>query len=1449
MIEKIIEFSIRNRFVVILVSLGVVMWGIYAVINTPVDAIPDLSENQVIVFTDWMGRSPKEIEDQITYPLSVNLQGLAGVKAVRSSSEFNFSMINIIFDDNIDFYFARQRVLERLTLSSTFLPPGVVPYMAPDATALGQIFWYTVEGEGQDLGRLRAIQDWYVRYQLNSVPGVAQVASAGGFPIEYQIDVDPNKLRAYNVTLGELFSAVAQSNSAVGGKVIQKGNAEFIVRSVGWIESTKDIEKTVVKADPEKGTPIYVSNLGTVSLGSEFRRSVLEKNGNEAVGAVVMMRHGENPLEVTKRIKAKIQELQPGLPEGVRIVPFYDRTRLIHGAIETVTDTLRDEMIIASLAILLILMHFRSAVLICMTLPLAVLVSFILMRHFNIASNIMSLSGIAISIGILVDQAIVMVENATHHLTAHYGHHKKITGDTREIVIPACRMVGRPIFFSVIIILLSFIPVFALTGQEGKMFHPLAFTKSFAMIGVAILSITLVPALIPSFIKGRLRSEEESWLVRSMIGIYKPWLTWLMPRLNLAMWSFAALLILGAGLFPINAIVPIPWHWCFLAVTGFTMVITLIFTRGAKWQVVSFVTLAALALTAYKFPKIGVDYMPPLDEGSLLDMPVTVPRVSVTQATDDLKARDAFLRHFPEIEMIVGKAGRADTPTDPSPLDMVESVVTLRPKEYWPRRRMRYADAEAQTKVVLAALQERHLIDPTPDEADRRALVDPATMNAAARFDEAMRELAHRRFSEFEAALGPRLLREFIVELVGRWRKADRLLAPLSEADIERLAAQLEKQFAPILSAGPGQEDINRLVQQVAEKLSGEKKVELNPELLTARFHPLYRAYLAVANVLGSEQPTLFTELFAFIEKQRDQHWREPRHKLDREIFDVAVGAFDWYAIEELHKVADVKGLWAEKTDDAAEGNQLKTLRADLDAMWAPKLFLWKCTMYSQDKKDKGTDLRDELKSALQMPGWANIWTQPIINRIDMLATGVRTPIGVKVFGNDLEKIQEVSDQVAEVLKQVPGAAYVVPDQSRGKGYLEIKIDRDRAARYGVKVADVQDVIETALGGKAITTTVEGRERFPVRVRYNRDAREDEEDVKNLLVSAASAPMGASGGAASNGMNGNASGGAAAPVASGSRLGPVQVPLTMVADVRIVQGPAMIKSENGMLRNYVQLGVHDRDIVGFVEEAQRVVAQKVKLPQGMYLAWSGQFENQVRAGKTMLITFPVVFLVIFVILYITYNDAIDALLMMKAVWEALAGGAFFLWLRGDHFSVAVQVGFIACFGMAAESGIIMLVYLRDAVAHRGGLEKIRSLAELRDAVIEGAVHRLRPKLLTEGVAIIALAPMLWATGVGHEVVSAMAAPVLGGLLIADEVVDIFIPVRFYWVRRYRWLKMHGIDEATAGYDRAVRPETVLGTGGLGDYGVAVVPRRLGGPPERATNLASGNGIPENTAGA
>ena len=790
--------------------------------------------------------------------------------------------------------------------------------------------------------------------------------------------------------------------------------------------------------------------------------------------------------------------------------------------------------------------------------------------------------------------------------------------------------------------------------------------------------------------------------------------------------------------------------------------------------------------------------MPPLDEGSILDMPVTVPRVSVAEAAADLKIRDAIIRRFPEVELIVGKAGRADTPTDPSPLDMVESVITLRPKEHWPKRKLDYRDAQRQMAVVFDALQKQGLIEPIPGDSQRQALLDTATMNAASRFDESLREMVHARFKEFDARLGPLLLREFIAELVGRLQKAGRLAAAATDADLDLSAEKLRHEFAPVLATGPGQEDVNRLMQKIVQRLAsaeGGKKVELTPDLLAANYGKLYRGWLDVAEVLGAERPTLFTDMRQYTVDQRDRQWRKQAARIDDEIIDCAAATYNYHAIEELQKLARDAGKWAkdpplppgqgrgEGASDA-EKQKLVKIRGELDQAWTPKLFL------ARKSKD---DLLTELESVVRVPGWANIWTQPIINRINMLATGVRTPIGVKVFGNDLAQIQKVSDKVAEVLQSVPGAVNIVVDQSRGKGYLEILPDRDRAARYGVNVGDIWDVVEVALGGKVITTTVEDRQRFPVRVRYGRSFRQDEEDVKNLLINAGSAPMRETAGGR---MNDGPSAGS--KPASGTAR---QIPLSMVADVRIVEGPAMIESENGMLRSKVQLDVRDRDIVGFVEEARRVVDQKVKLPQGMYLAWSGEFENQVRAQRTTLVILPAVILVIFVILYLTYKDFVDALLMMMCVPEALVGGVFLLWLFGYHYSVAVQVGFIACLGMATETGIIMLVYLREAIENRGGLEKIGSLAELRDAVIEGAVHRLRPKLLTEGVAIVALAPMLWASGVGHEIISAMAAPVLGGLLIADEVVDIFIPVRFYWVRRSRWLKMRGIDPATAGYDR------------------------------------------------
>ncbi len=900
MIEKIIEFSIRNRFLVLIATAALTVWGIHAVLNTPIDAIPDLSENQVIVFTDWMGRSPREIEDQVTNPLSLKLEGLAGVKSVRSSSEFNFSMIDIIFDDNVDFYFARERVSERLALAGTFLPQGVTPYLSPDATALGQIFWYTVEGPGQDLGKLRDIQDWTVRYQLNSVPGVAQVASVGGYPIEYQIDVDPNKLRAYGITLGDMYSAVARSNSSVGGRVIHKGNAEYLVRGVGWITSARDIEQIVLRSDPATGTPITVGNIATVSLGTQFRRSVLEKNGSEAVGGVVMMRHGENPLDVTRRIKQKLVELQPGLPDGVRIVSFYDRTRLIHGAIHTLTEVLSHEMIIASIAVLLILMHFRSAVVICITLPLSVLASFILMRLFNIPSNIMSLSGIAISIGILVDQAIVMVENATHHLTEHFGD-RRVTGDIRELVIPACRTVGRPIFFSVMIILISFIPVFVLTGQEGKTFHPLAFTKSFAMVGVAVLSITLVPALIPTFIRGRLRREEDNWLVRTLIEIYKPVLTWAMPRRNLVLWSFAVLLILGAGLFPLNALFGIPWKTAYLLVFGVVTVLTVWFINGARWQLLSFVSLAVLGLIASDFKRIGEQYMPPLDEGSILDMPITVPRASVAQVTDDLKVRDAMLRQFPEVEQVVGKAGRAETPTDPAPLEMVETIVNLRPKEHWPKRELLFADGLSQSEAVFKALVSRGLLSEPASAADRQSLVNGATMAAMAKLDSTLREFVRGQQALLEKHLADYLTREFVAHVIDIWRQSGKLTQPADDAEVQRLADKLTARFGPILASGPAQEDVNELLQKLIVA-AGEAKI-IDPKDTAVAILPrndVQQVLSAIGEQLGTEPATLFTTMLEFSQDLRERAWTDFTNELNYQVFDLGVKTYDAACIEKL---------------------------------------------------------------------------------------------------------------------------------------------------------------------------------------------------------------------------------------------------------------------------------------------------------------------------------------------------------------------------------------------------------------------------------------------------------------------------------------------------------------------------------------------------------------------
>ncbi len=1029
MINRLIEIALRNRFLVLVAYALLAVWGYWALLTTPIDAIPDLSENQVIVFTDWPGRSPQEIEDQITYPLTVNLQGLPGVRTVRSSSAFGFSMVNIIFQDAVDVYFARTRVLERLNLASSFLPMGVVPTLGPDATGVGQVFWYTVEGP-YDSGALRSLQDWYIRYQLNSVPGVAEIGSIGGFVRQYQIDVDPAKLRAYRIPIRMVFEAVERSNSNVGAKVIEANDTEFVVRGIGLIESVEDIENVVL--DNVNGTPIFVRNVATVQIGPEFRRGVLHKEGKDAVGGVVVIRYGANARQVIQDVKAKIVSLETGLPQGVKIVAFYDRSQLIDHAVDTLRDSLLEEVLLVTLAHIVFLWHFRSILIVTFPLPLAVLGAFLLMRYFEISSNIMSLGGIAIAIGVLVDAGIVMTENVLRHAEQYSEKHGSYRGHIQEITLQAAQLVGRPIFFSMTIIILAFIPVFALTGMEGKLFHPLAFTKTFAMVGSTLIAVTLVPVLCTLLIRGRLHREQDNPLMRGLCALYRPALAFALRRR-------AVVLLAASGLF---------------------------------------VSAVYLATT------IGSEFMPPLDEETAMWMPITDPSISLTKATELLAEQDRIIGEDPAVEMVVGKIGRAETSTDPAPINMTETIIVFKPKEDWP---------EGLTK-------------------------------------------------------------------------------------------------------------------------------------------------------------------------------------------------------EEILRRLDEK---------------------------------------------------------LRMPGVTNIWTQPIRNRIDMLSTGIRTQVGVKVFGKDLRVIEEKSAEIERALQDVPGAADLYAERITGAPYLEIDIDRVAAARVGATVGDIQDVIETAIGGKNVTFTVEGRERYPVRVRYARDFREDIESLRNVLVSG---PGGA------------------------------QVPLGEVSRMRVVIGPSMISSENALLRGTVLMNVRGRDVGGFVEDAKRVVAQQVEMPAGYYLEWSGQYENQIRAKERLQIVIPLVLLIIFVLLYVTYGSVKEALHVLLAVPFALTGGVFLLKFLGYNFSVAVWVGFIALFGTAVQTGVVMVIYLEEAVrrkiAETGPLTKIT----LREAVIEGALLRLRPKVMTVATVVAGLLPIMWSVRTGAEIMKPLATPVLGGMVSSLLHVLIVTPVIFTWIK-------------------------------------------------------------------
>ncbi|MEK7432578.1 MAG: CusA/CzcA family heavy metal efflux RND transporter [Cyanobacteriota bacterium] len=1028
MIDKIIEYSAKNRFIILLITFFLVLWGVWALYKIPIDAIPDLSDNQVIVYTDWEGRSPQIIEDQITYPLSSNLQGLPNVKDVRASSAFGFSMIYVIFDDNVDIYWARSRVLEKLTSIKNLLPENVTPTLGPDGTGVGQVYWYTVKGKGYDLAQLRSIQDWYIKYQLNSVSGVAEVPSIGGFIKQYQIDIDPNKIYSYKIPLKKVIEAIKTSNKDVGGKIIESNDREYMIRGLGYIKSIKDIENILIDYSPNR-VPIYVRDIATVQMGGDLRRGLLDENGKgEVVGGIIVMRQGENAQKVINDVKEKIKEISKGLPKGVTIETAYDRSELIKGAVNTLNNSLTEEGVVVSIVILMFLGHVRSSFLIITTMPVAILISFIFMYYFKVTANIMSLGGIIIAVGDLADSAIVMVENAYRNLSNNDEGKPYF-----EIIVDSAKQVGKPLFFSILIIIISFSPVFLLEGQEGKLFAPLAFTKTFGMIGALFLTVTFVPVMMTIFLKGKFKPEDENPVSKFFIFFYR-------PILNICL-------------------------------------------RFKKISII--LALLSMILTIPIAKRIGSEFMPPLDEGSLLFMPTTLPDINITEAKRIIQIQDKIISNYPEVKYVLGKVGRAETPTDPSPLNMSETIIML---------------------------------------------------------------------------------------------------------------------------------------------------------------------------------------------KQQNE-WR--------------------------------KGLTK-------------------------------------------NDIISELNQQLQIPGVSNAWTQPIINRINMLATGVRTDLGLKIYGKDLKLLGELSSHAESIIKNIRGATDLYSERTVSGKYIDISIDREKSSQYGASLEDIQEVIETAIGGMNISYTVEGRERFPIRVRYQKDYRDNLQSLDKVFVDT---------------MQG-------------------KIPLLQLTKIKISEGASMINSEKGLLRNLVYLNVRDRDIGTFVKEANEVLTKNLKMPPGYYFSWSGQYENQIRAKNRLQIVIPIVLLINIIVLYFTFNSLRDTFIVVLSVPFALIGGIILMYFLNYNFSVAVAVGFIALVGIATETGVIMLSYLNDALDEKKKLIKKISIIDLNEAVMNGAVLRLRPKLMTALINLIGLIPVMVSTGTGSDVMKPLATPLIGGIISSTVLVLIIIPVIFFMVHEY-----------------------------------------------------------------
>ncbi len=1027
MLERIIEWSVKNRFLVILGTVFLIVAGTLSMVRIPLDAIPDLSDVQVIIFTEYPGQAPQLVEDQVTYPLTTAMLAVPYAKVVRGYSFFGVSFVYIIFEDGTDLYWARSRVLEYLDYVSSRLPTGVTPTLGPDATGVGWVYEYVLKSDTHNLAELRSIQDWYLRYELTSVPGVAEVASIGGFVKQYQVDVDPNKLLIYDIPLSKVRSAIQRSNNDVGGRLIEMAETEFMVRGLGYIKSIEDIEHVPLGVD-RNGTPILLKQVANVHLGPELRRGIAEWNGEgEIVGGIIVMRYQENALKVIHAVEEKLEELKRGLPEGVEIIPAYNRANLIERAIENLKDKLIEESIVVAFVCIIFLLHFRSAFVAIFTLPVGILISFIVMSYQGINANIMSLGGIAIAIGVMVDAAIVMIENVHKHIERDGG--KK---DHWDIIIDASKEVGPALFYSLLIITLSFIPVFTLEAQEGRLFKPLAFTKTYAMAASALLSITIVPVLMGYLIRGKILPEKKNPLNRILIFIYR-------PLLKLAL--------------------------------------------RFKWLSIG-VAMMALIATWWPYQKLGSEFLPPLYEGDLLYMPTTDPGISITKAKQLLQQTDKIIRTFPEVHHVLGKIGRAETATDPAPLSMIETIIMLKPEDQW----------------------------------------------------------------------------------------------------------------------RPG----------------------MTPEKLI-----------------------------------------------------------------------------------------------------------------------------DEMNEAIQFPGLTNAWTMPIKTRIDMLSTGIKTPVGIKLMGDDLAVLSDLAQEIALVLNEVPGTLSVFPEKTVGGNYLDFEIDRFEAARYGLTVGDVQDVITSAVGGMNVTYTVEGLERYPVNVRYSRELRDDLSDLNRLLI----------------------------PTPTGA-----QIPIGQVAKIVIQKGPPSIKSENARRTAWVYVDLKGIDVGTYVKNAKQIVDAQFSLPNGYSMVWSGQYEYMERAQQRLQIVIPGTLAIIFLLLYLNFGNIKESLIVMLSLPFALVGGIWLIYLLDYNFSVAVGVGFIALAGVASETGVIMLIYLDQAYDRRWKEGKMNSLHDLYDAIIEGAVERVRPKMMTVTAIMAGLLPIMWGTGTGSEVMQRIAAPMVGGMVTSTVLTLLVIPIIYFMAK-------------------------------------------------------------------